>query len=233
MALILIADQHDGFRESLASALQEVVHKVQQAGDGVSARELIQRDSPDAVIMEMDLPLRTGIDLCRDLHSDPAYEDIRVVFLASRGDETDELIGFALGADDYVTKPVGVKVLVKRLQAIFRRVGKHASNSGRTDKGIQVDHQRRLVIVNGKVIGNLTSVELNMVHAMSQHPGRVFSRAELMRAAGEIGVPSRRGETDGGRSIDARICRIRKKLGDAGRLIQTVRSVGYCLREST
>jgi two-component system phosphate regulon response regulator PhoB len=171
------------------------------------------------------LPVMDGIEVCRNLRAADETHDILVMMLTARTEESDELVGFSVGADDYVTKPFSVAVLLQRIRALLRR--RQDSGEARTSvtsQGITVDHRRHVASVDGRKL-KLTRSEFRLLSTLIRQPGRAFDRSELIDAA--LGEDTMVLE----RTIDVHIRALRKKLEDHAELIETVRGVGYRFRE--
>ena len=219
---ILIVEDDRSLADVLAYNLRQAGYDVLTASDGQDGLNRARLKSPGLVILDLMLPVMDGLEVCRALRADPTTRDILVLMLTAKGEESDQLVGFTLGADDYVTKPFSVKVLLERIKALFRR-GRGAAGED-TDVveclGVAVDRRRHRAVVNELPL-DLTKSEFRLLDTLIRQPGRVFDRAELIDAAlGEDTLVMER-------TIDVHIRALRKKLGDAAELIETVRGVGY------
>ncbi len=222
MATILVVDDESNIRDVVCFALRKADFTTVEAVDGAQAIELFQQVHPDLVILDVVMPERDGFDVCRELRRD---NDTPIVFLTSRDEEVDRIIGFELGGDDYVTKPFSPRELVARVKAVLRRGVSEVDLS--TDvfrfANITVDTSRHTVLVESREI-TLTATEFAMLRTLIEHPGNVYSREQLMQHAYEL----QRVVSD--RTIDSHIRRLRKKLRDAGAdVIKTVHGVGFRL----
>jgi two-component system phosphate regulon response regulator PhoB len=179
---------------------------------------------PDVVVLDLMLPSLSGLDICRELRRGERTRNLPILMLTARAEETDQVVGFTTGADDYVTKPFNTKVLLQRVKALQRRA------ETRTDSGdvievcnIRIDRVRHLVTSDGKAV-DLTPTEFRLLECLVRQPGRAFTRQQLMDAAiGEGSIVLER-------TIDVHVKTLRRKLG-LGELIETVRGVGYRFRE--
>jgi two-component system phosphate regulon response regulator PhoB len=171
------------------------------------------------------LPVLDGHEVCRQLRADPATRDIMIVMLTAKGEETDEIVGFSLGVDDYVTKPFSVKVLLERIKALRRRRQQAVEGDDVVQvQGVQIDRVRFRVAVHGNPV-SLTRSEFNLLDTLIRQPGRVFHRSELIDAAlGSDAIVLER-------TIDVHIRSLRRKLGPNADVIETVRGVGYRFRD--
>jgi two-component system phosphate regulon response regulator PhoB len=170
------------------------------------------------------LPTLSGIDVCRELRAGERTREIPIIILSAKSEETDQVVGFSLGCDDYVTKPFNLKVLLQRIKALLRRI---ESGSEPTDVvehlDVKIDRVRHRAFSGGREL-DLTPTELRLLECLLRQPGRAFTRHQLMDAAiGEGAIVLER-------TIDVHIKTLRRKLG-SGDLIETVRGVGYRFRE--
>ncbi len=171
------------------------------------------------------LPMVDGLEICRRLRADPVTRNILVLMLTAKSEETDEVVGFSVGTDDYVAKPFSVKVLLERIRALLRRRDGSANNGNvLVSQGVMVDRDRHRVTVDERQL-DLTPSEFSLLEALVRQPGRVFSRSELIDAA--LGGDSLVLE----RTIDVHIRALRKKLVAHAVLVETVRGVGYRFRD--
>ncbi len=223
-ATILVVDDEQPIVDLVASYLTAEGFGVHRAFDGPSALNLARSLRPDLVILDVMLPGLDGIEVCRRLHQETA---VYVLMLTARADEVDKLIGLSVGADDYLTKPFSPRELVARVKAILRRargpVEKFAERPVLQFGDISIDPERREVQRGGCQI-DLTPREFDLLYAMASHPGRVFTREELLR---RVWGPDFAGID---RVVDVHVGTLRRKLEDdpdGAPLLQTVRGVGY------
>ncbi len=206
--------------------------EVLAAGDGNKALELARKFRPDLIILDLMLPGVEGTEVARRLRAEPATEHIPIIMLTARTEETDVVVGLTVGADDYVTKPFSMKVLMARVKAVLRRrsipAGKDESADGSAGTlragPLIMDTEKHETTVNGRQV-KLTLTEFKLLRALVEARGRVLNRDRLMDKAMGADVFV----TD--RAIDVHVTAIRKKLGDAAWLVHTVRGVGYRLQE--
>ena len=223
---VLIIEDDRSVAEVLAYNLKQAGYEVLLARDGPDGLQQAQLKGPDLVILDLMLPLVDGLEVCRRLRSDPSTQDVLILMLTARAEEADQVIGFSMGADDYVTKPFSVKVLLERIKALKRRLATAADENDRvSSQGITIDRQRHRVTVGDKPLG-LTLSEFRLLEVLLRQPGRAFSRTELIDAA--LGDDAMVLE----RTIDVHIRSLRQKLGEAADLIETVRGIGYRFREA-
>jgi DNA-binding response OmpR family regulator len=223
---VLIIEDDRSLAEVVAYNLQQAGYDVLVAHDGQDGILQAQLKSPDLVILDLMLPVVDGLDVCRSLRADASTRDIAIIMLTAKAEETDELIGFSLGADDYVAKPFSVKVLMERIKAVRRRRATPESIDDVVARGnITVDRRRhQATSANGPL--PLTRTEFRLLETLIRQPGRVFQRSELIDAA--LGEDTMVME----RTIDVHIRALRRKLADDAEVIETVRGVGYRFREN-
>ncbi len=223
---ILVVEDEADLCDLIGMNLQREGYKTRLFRDGASAHTDIQRQPPDLVILDRMLPGKTGDEILASMRHDTQTAAIPVIMLTARADETDELVGFALGADDYVTKPFSMKALMARVSAIIKRRRTEAQSSHviQTCGPISLDASRYDARVDGRAI-ELTTTEFRILHALLSSHGRLLSRNQLIDVAigPDVAVVDR--------TIDVHIAALRKKLGSAAGWIKTVRGVGYTCRE--
>ena len=224
---ILVIEDERSLVEVLAYNLAREGFEVLTAHDGQDGLRQAQLKLPDLVVLDLMLPVKSGLDVCRDLRRDAKTREIPIIMLTAKSEESDQLIGFATGADDYVTKPYSTKVLIQRIRReLRRRQGAEESGGGAVYacQGVVVDRHRHRALANDEELP-LTPTEFRLLETLLRQPGRAFNRHELMDAAiGEDAVVLER-------TIDVHVKSLRKKLGEAADLIETVRGVGYRFRE--
>jgi two-component system phosphate regulon response regulator PhoB len=222
---ILIIEDERGLTEVLTYNLQREGYDTVVAHDGLEGLRKAQTQPPDLVILDLMLPGIDGLELCRQLRAGKQTARVPILMLTAKGEETDQVVGFSIGADDYVTKPFSVKVLLQRIRALQRRSDTGTEPVGLIEHlGVRVDRVKHKATCGGKEV-ELTPTEFRLLECLLRQPGRAFSRAQLMDAAIEEGAIVLE------RTIDVHIKSLRRKLGDAGELVETVRGVGYRFRE--
>ncbi len=222
---ILVADDNPKIVEVLSAYLTAEGFVVDAVEDGSAAEDAVRRAVPDLAVLDVMMPGLDGIELTRRLQRE---HDIPVILVTARTDEVDRLVGLEVGADDYVTKPFSPREVVARVKAVLRRVerGSTAAGEGPVRVGdLEVDAASRRVTLAGRRV-ELTRTEFDILATMAAHPGRVYSRMQLMEAA--------QGDAYEGyeRTVDAHVKNVRRKLGDdprKPRWIRTVFGVGYKL----
>jgi two-component system phosphate regulon response regulator PhoB len=223
---ILVIDDDRSLAEILSYNLKQAGYEVIVAYDGQDGISQAQLKTPDIILLDLMVPVVDGLDVCRRLRSDSATKDTLIVMLTAKAEESDQLIGFSLGADDYITKPFSVKILLERLKALRRRrTAEAASDDVVTAMGVSIDRRRHKVLAEGKPI-ELTRSEFRLLDTLMRQPGRVFDRSELIDAA--LGEDTMVME----RTIDVHIRALRRKLGNVADVVETVRGVGYRFKDS-
>jgi two-component system phosphate regulon response regulator PhoB len=223
---VLVIEDDRSLAEVLSYNLKAAGYEVLVATDGQDGLLKAQIKSPDIVILDLMLPVVDGLDVCRRLRADASTKDLLIVMLTAKAEESDELIGFSLGADDYVTKPFSVKVLLERIKALRRRrTVEGVTDEVTTRLGVTVDRRRHQALAEGKSL-QLTRSEFRLLDTLIRQPGRVFHRSELIDAA--LGEDTMVME----RTIDVHVRALRRKLAQRAEVIETVRGVGYRFRDS-
>ncbi|MCI0492205.1 MAG: response regulator [Planctomycetes bacterium] len=224
-AQILIVEDDRSLADVLDYNLRQDGYQTIVANDGQEGLHQAKLRSPDLVVLDLMLPLVDGLEICRRLRADPVTRNTLVLMLTAKSEETDQVVGFSVGTDDYVSKPFSVKVLLERIRALLRRRdGNSSSGSVLVSQGVMVDRERHCVTVDERGI-DLTRSEFGLLEALIRQPGRVYSRSELIDAA--LGGDSLVLE----RTIDVHIRSLRKKLNLHAELIETVRGIGYRFRD--
>lgn len=224
MARILIVEDEDDLRDLLVWNLQAAGHEVAEAATGAAGIAQARSFRPDLVLLDLMLPDIQGTDVCRRIRTDPSLASTRVVMLTARGEESDRVVGFELGADDYVVKPFSVRELVLRVGAVLRR-GVEAEEEAPMEAGLLVlDRARHKVTVGGDEVP-LTALEFKLLSALLSRRGRVQSRERLLEDVWEMNPDVTT------RTVDTHVKRLREKLGPASAYVETVRGVGYRFSE--
>ncbi len=224
--ILLIEDEHS-LVEVLTCNLEREGFEVLAAYDGQEGLRQAQLKLPDLVVLDLMLPGKPGLEICHELRMGARTRDIPIIMVTAKAEESDQLVGFATGADDYVTKPYSPKVLIQRIKKELRRrqlKEKPAVGAVIECQGIVIDrHSHRALYRNQEL--PLTPTEFRLLEVLIRQSGRAFTRFELMDAAiGEDALVLER-------TIDVHVKSLRKKLGEAGDLIETVRGVGYRFHE--
>jgi two-component system phosphate regulon response regulator PhoB len=224
LRVLVIEDERD-LAEVLTYNLEREGYDAIVAHDGQEGLRKAQTLLPDLILLDIMLPGISGTEICREVRAGERTRDIPIIIISARSEETDQVVGFSLGADDYVTKPFNVKVLMQRIKALQRRVeGGNDPVDVIDHLGVKIDRVRHRAYAEEREL-DLTPTEFRLLECMLRQPGRAFTRHQLMDAAiGEGAIVLER-------TIDVHIKTLRRKLG-AGELIETVRGVGYRFRES-
>ena len=223
---ILVIEDEADILELIRFNLSREGYKVTTAVSGEMGLRLARSEAPALVLLDLMLPEIDGLEVCKTLKSEAKTQHIPVIMLTAKGEESDIVTGLEVGAEDYIIKPFSPKVLIARVRAVLRRKGKAQVDEKSPLKvhDLAIHPGRHEVLVDGKA-AQLTLTEFQILHLLARRPGWVFSRDQILN---EI-----RGDeayvTD--RSIDVQIVGLRKKLGESGMLIETVRGVGYKMKE--
>ncbi|MGD2109587.1 MAG: response regulator transcription factor [Phycisphaerae bacterium] len=224
---ILIAEDESDLVELLRYNLERDGYRCRTVSDGEQALAEARRHPPDVMILDRMLPRMSGDEVIARLRGDVRTSAIPILMLTAKGEESDELVGFALGADDYVTKPFSMRLLMARLRALLRRPFVTPIRSDVLSAGpITLDRSRRKATVGDAPV-SLTTREFEILWELMAARGRVLSREQLIDTVLGTGAIV----TD--RTVDVHIAALRKKLTGASSMIQTVRGVGYTLRRHT
>jgi two-component system phosphate regulon response regulator PhoB len=222
---ILIIEDEKDLAELLAFNLKNEGYHPIIALDGISGLEAARRNFPDLVLLDLMLPGMPGMDVCKVLRKDPKTTAIPVIMLTAKSEEIDQVVGFEIGADDYIAKPFSTRILLLRIKAVLQR-----SSSPNVDRMVNkigpltIDTDRHLVNIGDEKI-ELTPIEYNLFITLAEKLGKVHSREDLLRI---VWGYSYTGDT---RTVNTYITKLRAKLGSAGNLIKTVRGFGYKLAE--
>ncbi len=222
---VLIIEDERALTNVLTYNLQREGFEVTVAHDGQEGLRKAQTQPVDLILLDLMLPTLSGLDVCRELRASDVTRDVPIIMVTAKAEETDQIVGFSLGADDYVTKPFSVKVLLERIKALRRRleIGVDAGDVFEHG-GVRLDRLCHRVTVGGDEL-SLTPTEFRLLECLLRQPGRAFTRNQLMDVAiGERAIVLER-------TIDVHVKSLRRKLGSAGDLLETVRGVGYRFRE--
>ena len=220
-ARVLVVDDDENVRNLVRAYLEKEDFAVDLAADGLSALEVIERTGPDVIVLDLMIPGVDGLEVARQASvRKPAPA---VLMLTAKTEESDILVGFGAGADDYLTKPFSPKVLVARVKALLRRSQGAADETARRYDNLEIRPMSRETILGGRPL-ELTQTEFDILLTLSQHPGWVYTRDQLLEQVWgyEPGTDSR--------VVDVHVANLRRKLGEDAtdaRYVQTVRGVGY------
>ena len=217
---ILIVEDEKDIVQVLEYALRQAGFDTVAARDGAEAFARVRERTPDAVILDLMLPDLAGTEICRQLKSNPRTAAAPVIMLTARSEEVDRVVGFELGADDYITKPFSVREVVLRVKAVLRR-GAPGEAPPRAEIGpVRLDAEAHRVFVDGEEV-ELTTLEFRLLETFMARIGRVQTREQLLHDVWEM-----TGELQT-RTVDTHVKRLREKLGSGRDLIETVRGLGY------
>jgi len=222
---ILVVDDEEDILELVRYNLAKEGYQVDCVASGEEALKLAKSKHPDLIILDLMLPGVDGFDVCKQLKRDIETASIPVVMLTAKGEDADIVAGLELGADDYITKPFSPRVLTARIRAALRRgVGEEESDTVLRLRNIIINPTRHEVTVNGQPI-DLTVTEFGILHFLARRPGWVYSRNQIISGVkgSDYAVTER--------SVDVQITGLRKKLGEAGQYLETVRGVGYRFKD--
>ena len=215
---ILIADDEPDILEVIQYNLVKEGYEVMTAKDGDDALTKAKAFHPHLIILDIMMPKKTGVEVCEILRSKPAFKDTLIIFLTALNDESSHIKGLETGADDYVHKPISPKVLISRVNALFRRMHSMPDEKIVKIENLTIDPDKFEVIVEGKDV-TLAKKEFELLYLLASRPGRVFLRNEILNQIWGNDV------IVGDRTIDVHIRKVRQKLGlDC---ITTVKGVGY------
>lgn len=218
---VFIVEDEPDLRDTLKYNLENEGFSVEAFSNGEDFLGSVDRNKPNLVILDLMLPGVSGLDVCRELRSNDNYDGIGIVMLTAKSEEIDRIVGFELGADDYVTKPFSVRELILRVKVLLKKRTDDGANEQILEFGpILMNLDAHEVSIDGKII-NLTALEFKLLKHLLKRKGRVQTRDQLL---GDVWGYSSEVTT---RTVDTHIKRLREKLGEPGDLIQTIRGVGY------
>jgi len=230
---VLVIDDEEDLRQLLLFNLREAGFEAEAVATAAEGLAAAARLAPQVIVLDLMLPDKAGTEVCRHLRADPDRGDVAILMLTARGDEYDRVLGFEVGADDYVVKPFSVRELMMRVKALSKRA--HERRAARASaevatkrlkwRGLEVDVVRHRVFSDGNEIA-LRPLEFRLVQLFLEHPGRVFSRAELLEDVWGITADVST------RTVDTHVRRLRERLGAYGEAVETVHGFGYRLREA-
>ena len=226
MARIAVIEDEADIRQVLEYNLRQAGHDVLSSGNGREGLKLVCDHKPDLLLLDLMLPDVSGIEICRTLKENAATRSVAVVMLTARGEEIDRVVGFEIGADDYVTKPFSPRELILRIRAILRRNERSAPPAISIEFGrLRVDREAHRVWVDEQEV-ELTALEFKLLVTLHDRKNRVQSRGALLDHV--WGMDTKIST----RTVDAHVKRLREKLGAARNYVETVRGVGYRFAES-
>ena len=218
---VFIVEDEPDLRDTLKYNLENEGFSVEAFSNGEDFLSSVDKNKPNLVILDLMLPGLSGLDVCRKLRSNDNYDGIGIVMLTAKSEEIDRIVGFELGADDYVTKPFSVRELILRVKVLLKKRNDDGANEQILEFGpILMNLEAHEVSIDGKIV-NLTALEFKLLKHLLKRKGRVQTRDQLL---GDVWGYSSEVTT---RTVDTHIKRLREKLGEPGDLIQTIRGVGY------
>ncbi len=223
--IVVIEDEED-ILELVAYNLTREGYQVQGFISGEEALPSLRSRNPDCIVLDLMLPGMDGLELCKTIRNTPETRHVPIVMLTAKGEEADIVTGLELGADDYIVKPFSPRILLARVRAVLRRGQRGGIDERQPLKinSLEIHPGRHEVMVDGLTV-DLTSSEFRALHFLAGKPGWVFTRYQIVEAVHGSNYPV----TD--RSVDVLIVGLRKKLGEAGKYIETVRGIGYRFKE--
>jgi two-component system alkaline phosphatase synthesis response regulator PhoP len=223
---VLAVEDEEDILELVRYNLEKEGYRVTGVVSGEEALRRARSQPPDLIVLDLMLPGMDGLTVCRELKQDAKTRDLPIIILTAKGEEADIVAGLELGADDYVTKPFSPRVLLARLRAVLRRRRTEPAAESDTLEihGMVIHPGRHEVLVQGRPV-DLTATEFSLLAFLARRPGWVFTRSQIVQGVqGEDYAVSER-------AVDVQIVGLRKKLGPAGQHIETVRGVGYRLKD--
>ena len=223
---VLVVEDEEDIMEVIRFNLEKEGYEVYQALSGEKALQVIENNLPSLVLLDLMLPGINGLDLCRILKQNDRTKAIPVIMLTAKSEDADIVAGLEMGAEDYITKPFSPRVLLARVRTVLRRreSGVKDDSSVIQVEGMQI-HPGRHEVTMGDNVVDLTPSEFRILHYLARRPGWVYSRDQIIDAIRGHGYVV----TD--RAIDVQVVGLRKKLGDYGKFIETVRGIGYRFRD--
>lgn len=217
MEKILIADDEQLMRQLVVDFLKLEGYEMLEAADGKEALKLYHEQHPDLVLLDVMMPGYDGWTVCREIRRESS---VPIMMLTAKGEEIDQLFAYDLGVDEYITKPFSPKILVAKIKALLRRTQKEATELASAADGVSIDRDARQVVLDGKNI-DLSPTEYKLLSYLAANAGKALSRRQILN---QVWNYDYYGDL---RTVDTHINRLRIKLGDKGKYIQTVRGYGY------
>lgn len=219
---ILVIEDEEDIAELIRYNLEREGYRVVHAESGERGLEIVRRQRPDLVLLDLMLPGMDGLEVCKRVRADAAGAQTPIIMVTARGEEADVVTGLELGAEDYLTKPFSPRVLVARVRAVLRRRGSEpvADDAVIRSHGIEIHPGRHQVTVDDAPV-ELTATEFKILHFLAKRPGWVFTRYQIVDGIRGPNYPVTE------RSVDVQVVALRRKLGERGEAIETVRGVGY------
>ena len=224
--MVLVVEDDADIQEVVSYNLAREGFNVQRALTGEEGLRMAKSRKPDLIVLDLMLPGMDGMEVCRRIRKDPEIRKMPIVMLTAKAEDVDVVTGLEIGADDYVTKPFSPKILTARIRAVLRRgeAAEETAADSITLEGLEIHLGRHEVRVEGRPV-ILTLTEFKILQLLASHPGWVYSREQIVSFVRGEGYPVTE------RAVDVQIVGLRKKLGDYGKMIVTVRGVGYKLAD--
>ncbi len=222
-AKILVVDDECAIRELLEMLLEaNGFSDIKMAADGEEAIKLAEEWQPDVILLDLMLPKIDGLTVCKMIRSNSKTTSIPIIMLTAKSEESDIVLGLELGANDYITKPFSNKIVIARIRNQLRNIAKETNKI--LYESLIIDTEKRTALLDNEFL-DLTYSEYEILYLLAKNPGRVYTRSQLISS---LKGDSYYDVTD--RTIDVQIVNLRKKLGDFGKNIITIRSIGYCIK---
>ncbi len=221
---IAVVEDEEDLRNLLKLHLERDGFEVLLFSNGDAFLDFADKNRLGLVILDLMMPGTGGLDVCRILRTDEKNRDVPIIILTAKSTEADIVVGLELGADDYITKPFSMRELQARIKSMFRRISKSESENILSNGAVTVHVDRFQVLVDGEPV-QLTATEFSILAFLMRRKGRVLTRNQILDSLGG----DRQYVID--RTVDVHILNIRKKLGDAGKMIETIRGIGYRMEE--
>lgn len=218
--MIFCVEDDNAIRDLMIYALQSAGFEAEGFGDGAALFGALKKETPQLILLDIMLPGEDGISILKKLRRQPETAEIPVIMATAKGTEYDKVIGLDLGADDYLAKPFGMMEMISRIRAVLRRALPREKETCLKAGALELNLETYIVLVNGERV-QLTLKEYQLLRTFMEHPGRVFTRDQLLEIVWGMDYI---GET---RTVDVHIGTLRTKLGECGDYIETVRGVGY------
>ena len=221
---ILVVEDEEDIQEVLRYNLEKSGYRPICLDQGETAVAVVRKELPSLILLDIMLPGIDGLEVCRQIKQEQELRKIPIVMISARGEETDVVVGLEMGADDYITKPFSPRVVMARIKAVLRRDSKPEADAVIEHGFVRIDPARHTCTVDGIAV-DLTATEFKLLSYLASHPGRVYTRNQIVDAV--------RGEdyavTE--RAVDVQVAGLRKKLNACADYVETVRGVGYRMRE--
>jgi len=223
---LLVVEDDEDILELLRYNLHKEGYRITGVTSGEEALKAVPSDLPDLIVLDLMLPGMDGLEVCRHLKRQPHTARVPIIMVTAKGEEADIVTGLELGADDYVTKPFSPRVLVARVRGVLRRRQRQPAgdDASRTIHGMTIHPGRHEVLLEGHPL-DLTATEFRLLHLLAGKPGWVFTRGQIIRLVHGNDYPA------SDRSVDVQVVSLRRKLGSQGKYLETVRGVGYRLKD--